>query len=266
MSVNIYLFVVFLVRIVANCDLCLIREPEPSSPPGCRPPGARAEGDGRRNERQIRGPRQRAVGGPDALGCGGAGGELREQPTVTRSPWYPAEGDWLSGRAPRSHRGGHWFDPSIAHPAQRPVPIVGPAVFDLGAAALISAAVAPDVSCPATGRASGARRGWQPRVPRCLTGCPGVFQAPAGLIDAPPAALRAAARRSSGRRRTSSASNATGRRPLSRLGGKRDVKRRSLPGGTGHVNRPPERFDAVGEAHESRTTGGVGPASAVVTD
>jgi hypothetical protein len=33
-----------------------------------------------------------------------------------------AAGDWLSGRAPRSHRGGHWFDPSIAHsvrPAQR---------------------------------------------------------------------------------------------------------------------------------------------------
>ena len=27
----------------------------------------------------------------------------------------PAAGDWLSGRAPRSHRGGHWFDPSIAH-------------------------------------------------------------------------------------------------------------------------------------------------------
>src|SRR5580693_3115003 len=27
----------------------------------------------------------------------------------------PATGDWLSGRAPRSHRGGHWFDPSIAH-------------------------------------------------------------------------------------------------------------------------------------------------------
>ena len=25
------------------------------------------------------------------------------------------QGDWLSGRAPRSHRGGHWFDPSIAH-------------------------------------------------------------------------------------------------------------------------------------------------------
>src|SRR5487761_1256979 len=27
----------------------------------------------------------------------------------------PRTGDWLSGRAPRSHRGGHWFDPSIAH-------------------------------------------------------------------------------------------------------------------------------------------------------
>src|SRR5689334_18625126 len=24
-------------------------------------------------------------------------------------------GDWLSGRAPRSHRGGRWFDPTIAH-------------------------------------------------------------------------------------------------------------------------------------------------------
>ena len=41
----------------------------------------------------------------------------------TRQPWFqpsadspvPAAGDWLSGRAPRSHRGGHWFDPSIAH-------------------------------------------------------------------------------------------------------------------------------------------------------
>ena len=31
----------------------------------------------------------------------------------------PATGDWLSGRAPRSHRGGHWFDPSIAHQHKR---------------------------------------------------------------------------------------------------------------------------------------------------
>jgi uncharacterized protein YchJ len=28
-------------------------------------------------------------------------------------------GDWLSGRAPRSHRGGHWFESSIAHHEQR---------------------------------------------------------------------------------------------------------------------------------------------------
>jgi hypothetical protein len=46
----------------------------------------------------------------------------------------PEAGDWLSGRAPRSHRGGHWFDPSIAHPAQRPVAILQLAVSDLGAA------------------------------------------------------------------------------------------------------------------------------------
>src|SRR5215831_10805241 len=43
--------------------------------------------------------------GSDALLCGGCGAVML--------PRYP--GDWLSGRAPRSHRGGHWFDPSIAH-------------------------------------------------------------------------------------------------------------------------------------------------------
>jgi hypothetical protein len=32
-------------------------------------------------------------------------------------------GDWLSGRAPRSHRGGRWFDSTIAHTGQRPVAI-----------------------------------------------------------------------------------------------------------------------------------------------
>jgi len=36
---------------------------------------------------------------------------------------------------PHSHRGGHWFDPSIAHPAQRPVPIMELASLDLAAAA-----------------------------------------------------------------------------------------------------------------------------------
>ena len=45
--------------------------------------------------------------GPDALVCGG---QRAADPAL-------APGDWLSGRAPRSHRGGHWFDPSIAHPS-----------------------------------------------------------------------------------------------------------------------------------------------------
>ena len=30
---------------------------------------------------------------------------------------------------PHSHRGGHWFDPSIAHPGRRLVVILQPAVF-----------------------------------------------------------------------------------------------------------------------------------------
>jgi hypothetical protein len=30
-----------------------------------------------------------------------------------------ARGDWLSGRALRSHRRGHWFEPSIAHRTRR---------------------------------------------------------------------------------------------------------------------------------------------------
>src|SRR6185437_10940713 len=42
-----------------------------------------------------------------------------------------AAGDWLSGRALRSHRRGHWFDPSIAHAGQRPVPFSGTGLFDL---------------------------------------------------------------------------------------------------------------------------------------
>src|SRR6185437_14697261 len=31
-----------------------------------------------------------------------------------------AAGDWLSGRALRSHRRGHWFEPSIAHNDRTP--------------------------------------------------------------------------------------------------------------------------------------------------
>src|ERR1700761_2630048 len=53
--------------------------------------------------------------------------------------WLPRgprpAGDWLSGRAPRSHRGGHWFDPSIAHPVHSPVPIKEPGFCDLATAA-----------------------------------------------------------------------------------------------------------------------------------
>ena len=36
-------------------------------------------------------------------------------PAVRSRAVWGRQGDWLSGRAPRSHRGGHWFDPSIAH-------------------------------------------------------------------------------------------------------------------------------------------------------
>ena len=36
-------------------------------------------------------------------------------PAVRSRVVWGRQGDWLSGRAPRSHRGGHWFDPSIAH-------------------------------------------------------------------------------------------------------------------------------------------------------
>ena len=59
--------------------------------------------------------RPRAVGRGDALPYGGAGTRLRPGPRSHRTASDHAAGDWLSGRAPRSHRGGHWFDPSIAH-------------------------------------------------------------------------------------------------------------------------------------------------------
>src|SRR3954454_21543669 len=38
-----------------------------------------------------------------------------------------ASGDWLSGRALRSHRRGHWFEPSIAH-RTRSLPFAGGSV------------------------------------------------------------------------------------------------------------------------------------------
>lgn len=35
--------------------------------------------------------------------------------TLAWSPRGDARGDWRSGSALRSHRRGHWFEPSIAH-------------------------------------------------------------------------------------------------------------------------------------------------------
>src|SRR5271169_3357337 len=58
--------------------------------------------------------RPHAVYREDALLYGGAGTRLPRGSAPPDSAG-PAAGDWLSGRAPRSHRGGHWFDPSIAH-------------------------------------------------------------------------------------------------------------------------------------------------------
>ena len=60
--------------------------------------------------------RPRAAEYQDALTYGSAGTRLSRDSALARG-LGPAAGDWLSGRAPRSHRGGHWFDPSIAHPA-----------------------------------------------------------------------------------------------------------------------------------------------------
>jgi hypothetical protein len=72
-------------------------------------PGRKLARDGRNRPR----PRRRLPASP---GCASLRTLLR------RSCYAAVTGDWLSGRAPRSHRGGHWFDPSIAHsvrPAQR---------------------------------------------------------------------------------------------------------------------------------------------------
>src|SRR3954462_3181206 len=59
-----------------------------------------------------------------------------------------ASGDWLSGRALRSHRRGHWFEPSIAHRSRGPGPR-GPGPFP----------------CPAPGRPT-AHHGGVPQLDR----------------------------------------------------------------------------------------------------
>jgi hypothetical protein len=64
-----------------------------------------------------------ARGGPDRRRSVRSSGQRESAHACAnlRSPYgegvppSKAKGDWLSGRAPRSHRGGHWFDPSIAH-------------------------------------------------------------------------------------------------------------------------------------------------------
>src|SRR5580698_3999372 len=103
------------------------------SPPRRRPP---AGGRGVAADSQAGAVTPRACHVP--LGCATLWKRCDETAAEAVGPGSsqgPATGDWLSGRAPRSHRGGHWFDPSIAHPAQRPVPIPGTGLFDLPAAA-----------------------------------------------------------------------------------------------------------------------------------
>src|SRR5579862_7707341 len=94
----------------------------------------------------------------DALPYGSAGTRLPAGfgPSGQRRS---AAGDWLSGRAPRSHRGGHWFDPSIAHPAQRPVPILELAGFITRTTPKYSNALAAQPLPELLERIAGGRRG-----------------------------------------------------------------------------------------------------------
>jgi hypothetical protein len=48
--------------------------------------------------------------------------------------------------------------------------------------------------------------------------------------------------------------------------GKPDQQRRSGSDGARHFDRPAERVNAVGEANESGTAGGIGPAATIVAD
>ena len=76
--------------------------------------------------------RAAATGDPDSPGTGRTGeswpSRRRHAPRGYASLCWPAsvpatrsrvvwgrQGDWRSGSAPRSHRGGRWFEPSIAH-------------------------------------------------------------------------------------------------------------------------------------------------------
>ena len=72
--------------------------------------------------RQGVGHRGEEMSANEAATTGGVVGTERRKPGMRYSKialrhvrQLQRQGDWLSGRAPRSHRGGHWFDPSIAH-------------------------------------------------------------------------------------------------------------------------------------------------------
>ncbi len=101
------------------------------SMPGSRTPWlggqARSGADRVRCCRLRCGTPPRAAGREYALPYGSAGRGCRRAEPSADSP-VPAAGDWLSGRAPRSHRGGHWFDPSIAHrcKARSEAPLAAP--------------------------------------------------------------------------------------------------------------------------------------------
>ena len=96
--------------------------PGRSEPPACHPGHLPGHGPGP----------GAMIGGRDSSGAGRSSESWRPRrchalrgyaslcwpasvPAVRSRVVWGRQGDWLSGRAPRSHRGGHWFDPSIAH-------------------------------------------------------------------------------------------------------------------------------------------------------
>ena len=90
----------------------------PSGVPGSRPGGNCCASACRPHPKPGRAGTHR--GWPPAIRRCATLGTLLRRPDDAADP-----GDWLSGRAPRSHRGGHWFDPSIAHHSDPGVLMIG---------------------------------------------------------------------------------------------------------------------------------------------
>ena len=126
-----------------------------------------------RGGRHSRPLRLRAVYREDALTYGSAGTRLRRGPAPADSAG-PAAGDWLSGRAPRSHRGGHWFDPSIAHQLRGYVDLRQ----DLDGSHSCSQVVGDPV------RAMAGRRGWAKTVSTSVTWRSAATSRPIGIASA----------------------------------------------------------------------------------